>query len=210
VASKGVFISFEGGEGSGKSTLIAAIERELKALSCRVRVTREPGGVEISEIIRSIVTQYQMDPFTELLLYNASRREYVVTLVEPALLVYDFVLTDRFYDSTTAYQGYGRGIDITTIDQAIRIAVGNLKPDRTYLLDVDPEIGLVRATKPGVETNKFELETLEFHRRVNSGFLKKAAEEPERFCVVDANRDADEVFIDVWLDIKCHFDEFLD
>jgi dTMP kinase len=156
-------------------------------------------------MVREILVNHEMEPTTELLLYNGSRHEFVVKVVLPALEQYDYVITDRYYDSTTAYQGYGRGLELGPIRQIIGIAVDNLVPARTYLLDVDPEIGLVRATKPGVETNKFEAETMEFHQKVAEGYLDMASQEPERFTVIDANQEADAVFEDIFADFVEHF-----
>lgn len=185
--SKGLFVTLEGGEGSGKSTQIYSVKPILELQGFRVFATREPGGVRVSELIRSILLDPEldaMDPITELLLYNASRREMVKKLLLPALQEYDVVLMDRYFDSTVAYQGYARGIDMDTVRRLIRVAVGSLIPDLSILLDIEPAVGVARASS--VEITRFEKEELEFHEKVRAGYLTIAEQEPDRVKVVDA------------------------
>jgi dTMP kinase len=194
MSARGLFVTFEGGEGSGKSTQIKRVARQLEAAGVAVRVLREPGGTTAGERIRAILLDPEsagMDARTELLLYEAARAQLVAEVVEPALASGEVILCDRFFDSTTAYQGYGRGLDLDEIDALNRAATGGLAPHRTVLLDVDPSIGLGRATRGGAD--RLESEDLAFHQRVRAGFLKIAQAEPERFRLVDGTGSADMV-----------------
>jgi dTMP kinase len=185
-----VFISFEGTEGTGKSTQISYVFRELTALGYKVFKTHEPGGTFISEEIRKILldsSNTAMTPITELLLYNAARHQHIQEKIIPALQDNIIVLTDRFSDSTIAYQGYGRGIGLDIIMAMDDIATKGLRPDITFLLDInDPVIGLKRNS--GIKKiDRFELEEIEFHKRVRQGFLKIAQMDTKRFIILDGN-----------------------
>lgn len=185
-----MFISFEGTEGAGKTTQINYVANELTALGYKVLKTYEPGGTSISEAIRKILLDTNntlMEPITELLLYNAARRQHLIEKILPAIKDNIIVLTDRFSDSTLAYQGYGRGIDMEVILELDRIATMGIRPDITFLIDIeDPSIGLNRNI--GIKkTDRFELEEIEFHKKVRDGFRQIAAKEPERFVILDGN-----------------------
>lgn len=174
---RGILISFEGTEGSGKSTLIGHLSTQLKELGQSVIQTREPGGSDVAEKIRSILLGTAMDPWTELLLYEAARAEHLAKTVRPALDRGEIVLCDRFTDSTLAYQSSARGLPWKEIKVLNRMATSGLKPDLTVLLDIDPAVGLKRARDP----NRFEAEGVEFQKKVRKGFLKARSEDPKRW-----------------------------
>ncbi len=188
------FISFEGIEGSGKSTQVKLLGDYLGAKGYKVLTTVEPGGTSIGVKIRNLLLEPQnhMDPLTELILYYASRAQHVREVIYPAILNNTVVITDRFTDSTVAYQGYARGIDLSIIQALDEIVVSDLKPSLTFLLDLDVEEGL-RRNRQAQKEDRFELETLEFHTRVRKGFLQIAAREPERVKIVDTSRSTEEV-----------------
>jgi len=189
-----VFLTFEGGEGSGKSTQIRSLARDLDAAGLSVRVLREPGGTAASEAIRAILLDPDhigLDARAELLLYEAARAQLVAEVIEPALAAGEVVLCDRFYDSTTAYQGYGRGLPAAEIASLNASATGGLTPDRTLVLDVDPVLGLHRATRRGAD--RLESEDIGFHERVRAGFVAIARDEPGRVRVVDAGGSVEDV-----------------
>ncbi|MCL2655152.1 MAG: dTMP kinase [Coriobacteriia bacterium] len=185
----GLFITFEGGEGCGKSSHMAWLTDVLEDAGRSVLAVREPGSLPINEAIRVILLNpknTEMSPLTELLLYEAARAQLVTESIRPALAAGRVVLCDRFYDSTTAYQGYGRGLDTGHIASLNLVATGGLKPDRTLVLDVPIEIGLPRATKE-LEPDRLEQEDRAFHERVHEGFLAIAAAEPERVRLIDTS-----------------------
>ncbi len=193
--TKGVFISFEGSEGCGKSTQIELLTRRLRALSYRVRNLREPGGTPIGEEIRHTVKHSKsnsaMTPEAELLLMNASRAQLVREVIRPALATGEVVICDRFYDSTTAYQGYGRQLDLKMVQSVIDIAVGDTRPDITLLLTVPREIADLRramrqSTLPFMR-DRIEEADRKFFERVEHGFAAIAAAEPNRFRIVEAS-----------------------
>jgi dTMP kinase len=188
------FISFEGIEGSGKSTQAKLLAAYLRTKGHNVLVTEEPGGTKIGHKIRSVLldTENQIDPLTELLLYISSRAQHIRELIYPALTRNSVVITDRFADSTVAYQGYARGIDLTIIKTLDEIVTSDLKPSVTFLLDMDIEEGLKRNRKASKQ-DRFELETIEFHTRVRNGYLQIAKEEPNRIRVIPASGTAEEV-----------------
>ena len=193
-----MFISFEGIEGSGKTTHVKHTVRFLQDKGHDCVITREPGGTRIGEKIRAILLDplsKDMDPLTELLLYTADRAQHIKEYIIPLLSDGKMVLCDRYYDATMAYQGFARGLNIGLIEKMHRLLFENLKPDITLLLDLPPEIGLARAwkqikagTRTGEET-RFEEETLSFHKRVRSGYLELSRLEPERFRIIDASKD---------------------
>jgi dTMP kinase len=191
---KGKFISFEGIEGSGKSTQGKLLYSFLKNRGADVILTEEPGGTRIGEQIRTILLDVEhrgMSPLTELLLYNASRAQHVQEVILPALNRGATVITDRFTDSTIAYQGYGRGLDLQMIDSLDLIATDRLRPDITLLLDLDVNTGLQR--NRGIQkTDRLELETVSFHERVRSGYHILAAEHPARITVIKATDSIDQ------------------
>ena len=194
MSERGTFLTFEGGEGSGKSTQLRALARRLEVAGLPVLVLREPGGTPIGEAVRSLLLDPDhtgIDATAELLLYEASRAQLVADIIEPALAAGRVVICDRFYDSTTAYQGYARGLSLAHIGELNATATGGLAPDRTVVLDIDPELGIERATRQGAD--RLEGESLAFHRAVRDGFLAIAAAEPTRVRVVDASGSPDEV-----------------
>lgn len=185
---RGVFITFEGGEGSGKSTQLELLLRRCEEAGLSVRALREPGGTGIGEAVRAVLLDpgnAEMDPRAELLLYEAARAQLVAEVIEPALSAGEIVLCDRFYDSTTAYQGYGRGLPLAEIAALNTTATAGLVPDRTLLFDIAVSTGIERATRQ--RTDRLEAEGEDFHRRVREGFLKIASTEPERVRLVDAD-----------------------
>lgn len=194
---KGWFITTEGGEGAGKTSVLAELRTFLLEAGREVIVTREPGGIEIAERIRSVIldpAHTAMDARTEALLYAAARRQHLVEKVLPALERGGVVLCDRFIDSSLAYQGHARGLGMEDVYAVNRFAVGGLRPDLTLLFDLDPELGLARIRSgEGREINRLDLEQLDFHRRVREGYRLLAAREPERIRVIDASRPLDEV-----------------
>ncbi len=186
-----MFITLEGPEGSGKSSQIGPLADFLCAQGYSVVQTREPGGTPIGDQIRAClhdVNNTAMNPVTEVLLYSASRAQHVAELIRPALRARQVVLCDRFADSTIAYQGYGRGLNLADLHTLTAIATQGLKPDLTILLDIDVARGLARRQTGGEEMNRLDLEALSFHQRVREGYHILAAAEPERWLVVDAER----------------------
>ena len=191
-----MFITLEGPEGSGKSSQIKLLAQFLIEKGFAVVQTREPGGTRIGDEIRACVHRVEnveMAPIAEMLLYSASRAQLVEELIRPSLAANKIVLCDRFYDSTIAYQGYGRGLDLADLHTVIKIATGGLKPDLTLLLDIDVQRGLARRTGGGLEMNRLDLEAIDFHQRVRKGYHQLVAQEPERWIVIDADRSIDEV-----------------
>jgi len=194
---RGKFISFEGIEGTGKSTQAKLLQQSLLGLGYEVILTEEPGGTLISLRIREIllsVDHTNMKPLTELLLYNAARAQHIEEVILPALNRGAVVITDRFTDSTFAYQGYGRGIDLDLLESIDKIATNGLRPDMTMLLDLDVETGLKRNRRIN-KTDRLELEDVEFHERVRKGYHELAAKEPERIKMLDASVGIEELNI---------------
>ena len=196
-----MFITFEGPEGSGKSTQIAKVRQWLLDRGRECIVTKEPGGTPIADRIRAILLDSGatgMDALTELLLYAASRRQHVVELIRPSLARGIIVLCDRYTDATLAYQGYGRLIDLERLQTLNRWATDGLAPDLTLLFDIDEATGLSRAharnSNMTVDESRFEGEDLRFHRRVREGYLALAEAEPERWATVNASGSIDDVF----------------
>ncbi|HET6516424.1 MAG TPA: dTMP kinase [Thermodesulfovibrionales bacterium] len=192
---KGVFISFEGIEGTGKTTQARLLAGHLSDRGYATVLTEEPGGTPIGLRIREVllkVEHREMHHMTELLLYNASRCQHIHEVVLPAVNSGRIVLTDRFTDSTIAYQGYGRGIDLSVIDALDRTATGGLKPDLTLLLDLDVATGLKR-NRGANKIDRLELEDIEFHTRVRAGYHKLSHKEPERIRLIDASGSIEEI-----------------
>ncbi|MCB8983057.1 MAG: dTMP kinase [Ardenticatenaceae bacterium] len=195
-----MFITLEGPEGSGKSSQIGLLAGFLREQGYEVVQTREPGGTRIGDQIRAClhdVANTEMTAVTEVLLYAASRAQHVDELIRPALQAGKVVLCDRFADSTIAYQGYGRGLNLDNLHTLTRIATGGLKPDLTLLLDIDVERGLARRQVGGEEMNRLDLEAVTFHQRVRRGYHALAAAEPGRWITIDADRPVDEVQVDL-------------
>jgi dTMP kinase len=193
-----MFITFEGGEGSGKSTAIRKIVAELQKEGHQVVLTREPGGTPISEEIRNVILDKkntEMDPRTEALLYAASRRQHIVQKILPALKEGKIVISDRYLDSSLAYQGGARGLGIDAVLNMNLFATEGLEPDLTLLFDIQPEEGLARiAANSGREVNRLDVEKLSFHHKVRDAFLSLAKRFPKRYFIIDASKSPDEVY----------------
>ncbi|KWX79134.1 dTMP kinase [Paenibacillus jilunlii] len=192
MAREGFFITLEGGDGSGKTTVLGRVAAYLQNHSMPYLITREPGGIEIAEKIRSIIldpAHTAMDARTEALLYAASRSQHLAEVVEPALKEGLTVLCDRFVDSSLVYQGYARGLGIEQVRSINQFATGGRMPDLTFYLDVDPEVGLSRiAANQDREVNRLDLESMAFHRKVREGYRQVVESDPQRIVVLDANR----------------------
>ena len=186
----GVFIALEGGEGAGKSTQAKLLERWLTDAGHDVVLTREPGGTAVGAALRAILLDHDtgtLSPRAEALVYAADRAEHVDALIRPALERGKIVITDRYVDSTLAYQGAGRSLDVADLEQLAQIATGGLRPHLTVVLDIDPVDGLARAG----ELDRIESEPLGFHQRVREQFLALATADPDRYLVVAATGDVD-------------------
>lgn len=201
-----MFITFEGGEGAGKSTAIKRIVEKLTAEGYEIVLTREPGGTPIAEEIRNVILDRKntnMDPRTEALLYAASRRQHLVEKVIPALKEGKLVLCDRFLDSSLAYQGGARGLGIDNVYNMNLFATEGMLPDLTILFDIEPELGLQRiAANSQREVNRLDVEKMAFHKKVREGFHELARKFPERIVIVDASKSAEEVFCDAYAAIE--------
>lgn len=196
-----MFITFEGPEGSGKTTQIQRLGAYLRERGVECVVTKEPGGTPLADRIRAILLdprETAMDRLTELLLYAASRRQHVVEVIRPALERGTTVLCDRFTDATLAYQGFGRLLELDRLRMLNDWVTDRRAPDLTLLFDIEEEVGLRRANSRNERTanneGRFEAEDLRFHRRVREGYLSLALAEPKRFVTIDANGTVDEVF----------------
>lgn len=198
-----MFITLEGIEGAGKSTLMDLLFQHLQACGNTPVTTREPGGSRLGRRLRAMLLdcrQEHLTPQAELCLFLADRAQHIAEEIQPALQAGQIVLCDRFVDSTLAYQGYGRGMDISDLSQINQIAAGALKPDLTLLLDLPPQIGLARAGQRNqaqgtvISEGRFDAESLDFHERVRNGYLELAKAEPERIHVIDASEDIKTVF----------------
>jgi dTMP kinase len=189
------FISIEGGEGAGKSTSIEYIKQKLEACGIACVVTREPGGTPMAEDIRQLLLQHRdetVDPYTELLLMFASRRQHVQNVIRPALAAGKWVVCDRFTDASFAYQGFGRGLDQDFISNLKNWVHGDLNPNMTLLFDLDIEIGMKRAGKRS-DFDRIETEKTSFFERVRQGYLTQAKAEPQRYRIVDASQSITDV-----------------
>jgi dTMP kinase len=211
VKTRGIFITFEGMDGSGKTTQMHRLAERLRSLGRTVMETVEPGGPPIAQKIRRILldsANRELSPTTEVLLYFASRAQNVDQWILPALERREIVLSDRFTDSSLVYQGVGRGLGIDTVSDLDRIACRGLKPDLTILVDVDAEASLARAwarneAQPHCET-RMDDQAIEFHRKVYQAYHALAAAEPERVKVVDGSADMDEIEREVWSIVSAH------
>ncbi len=194
------FITFEGPEGSGKSTILKAVEKQLLSAGISVMTTREPGGIDISERIRDVILDVHhthMDAKTEALLYAASRRQHIVEKIDPALKEGKMVLCDRFIDSSLAYQGYGRKLGKDEIFNINKFAIEDRMPDLTIFIDIKPQVGLDRVSHNHRKMDRLDLESLEFHERVYAGYLDLIKEFPDRIRVIDGDKPLNEVIKDV-------------
>jgi len=199
-AKKGIFITLEGGDGTGKSTQIKLLAEALKTAGTDVITTREPGGTDQAERIRNLLLQRDsghFDPLTEAMLMFSARREHLVNKIWPALEQGQWVISDRFADSTRAFQGYGMGLDQRAIEALYKIVAGDFQPDLTFIFDIDPEVGLSRSmkhmsvTKNATESteDRYERMGLAFHNRLREGFLSIARDNPKRCVVINAAQD---------------------
>ena len=201
----GKFITLEGGEGGGKSTQIALLKTALEKEKIPHIITREPGGEVGAEAIRTLLVtgdKNRWEPLTETLLFAAARVQHVARLIAPALSQGKLVLCDRFADSTRVYQGIGKNISPEYIGALHAITLGNLMPDMTFILDIDPAIGLTRAKGRAGNETRFEGMELEFHQQVRAGFLAIARAEPARCHVIDATQSAETVHAQIWQKIS--------
>jgi len=194
---QGHFITLEGGEGSGKTTVLDIVYNELSALGYSVLTTREPGGIPIAEKIRDIILDpinIQMEKKTEALLYAAARHQHLIEVISPALQRGKIVLCDRFIDSSLVYQGYARGIGMDEIMEINRFAISDVFPDLTLLFDIEPELGLARIEKnKHREKNRLDLEEINFHKKVYEGYQLLLNQDPKRIKQIDANKTINEV-----------------
>lgn len=203
------FITFEGGEGAGKSTQIRLLHAALTAAGVPVCLTREPGGSPGAEEIRALLLKGgvgRWDTVTEMLLFSAARRDHLVKTIHPALARGQWVLSDRFYDSTLAYQGYGYGYNAETasaVKGLYRLVAGDFKPDLTFILDIEPHVGLLRSkARAGNTEQRFEDMNITFHDNLRRGFLEIAAADPNRCVVIPADRDPTAVAADIMRVLK--------
>ena len=199
--AQGRFITLEGGEGAGKSTQARRLAERLNARGHRTIVTREPGGSAGAESIRALLVTGQSDrwsPVTETLLMYAARRDHIERTIAPALAAGDWVVSDRFADSTRAYQGAGGGAPASLIQTLERHVLGETRPDLTLILDLPVEVGLERAVSRGGGETRFEAKGVAFHQRLREGFLAIARVEADRCAVIDASQSADDVEAAIW------------
>lgn len=194
----GVLITFEGGEGGGKTTLIGKLKEALEKQGKKVLVTREPGGTSIGEAIRDILLQSKdpLSPKAELLLFLAARAEHIASVISPALKQGMVVLCDRFNDSSIAYQGYARGLGFDYVESLVQVVSGEITPYKTFFLDIDPQVGLKRATE--LHADRLENESLSFHQKVREGFHLLAKKYPNRIAIIDASLSVEAVFQQVF------------
>ena len=207
---RGVFITLEGGEGAGKSTQLTRLAEKLRAEERTVVTTREPGGTPNAEAIRELVLAHKADgwtPLSDVFLMMAARADHIAGLIEPALASGDWVICDRFSDSTRVYQGIVGGLSDDLITDLHDRALGDTRPDLTLVFDVDPQIGLARVDARAEEKTRFDAQSMAFHRAVRSGFLDIARAEPERCVVIDASAEPDTVTDAVWNAIASAFVE---
>lgn len=209
--TKGIFITFEGPDGAGKTSVLQSLLPQLERLGRDIVTTREPGGVAIAEAIRSVILypkHTEMDAKTELLLYIAARRQHLKERILPALETGKLLLVDRFIDSSVAYQGFGRGLNATDIDWLNHFATDGLKPDLTLYFDIDVKEGLARiARNKDRDVDRLDMETTDLHERVRQGYLSILDKEPERFVKIDASQPLDAVVADALTAILARFEK---
>ena len=205
---RGLFITFEGGEGCGKTTQIQKLAKRIKSISSTpFVVTREPGGAPSAELIRGLLVNGDAEkwrPATEGLLMSAARHEHVEQIIRPALAQNKLVMSDRFVDSTIVYQGIVGGVARNDIDAMNHIACGDIYPDVTIILDIDSQTGLARAKSRGAGEDRFEAKGLAYHEKVRAGFLDIAADDPSRCVVINASRTPDDITEDIWQVVRPH------
>ncbi len=198
---RGLFFSFEGGEGSGKSLQARGLAQDLTQSGREVVLTREPGGTAAGERIRDILLharEIPLSPEAQVLLFSSARAQLVREVIGPGLEAGKIVIADRFFDSTVVYQGQGHGVSLQAIREVTALAVGTLVPDRTFLLDVPVEVGLARSGwRAEARWDRFEADAADFHVRVRDAYLRQAAAEPRRFVVIAADRDQAQVARDI-------------
>lgn len=202
---KGFFITFEGPDGSGKSTQIKLLKDYLEKEGYEVLITREPGGTELGEDIRKILLDIKhkdMDEKAEMLLYAAARSQHVAKLIKPALFQGKIVLSDRFVDSSYAYQGFGRGLGIDLVEQVNEIALAGLHPDLTLFLNIDPDLGLLRSTLSKGVPDRLESEAIVFHKKVREGFSAVCEKNKNRIVEIDAENTIEQIFDSVKNHVK--------
>ena len=213
----GYFITFEGVEGCGKTTQIKLLSELLSARGMTTILTREPGGCPIADKIRTILLDAEnraLSPLAELMLYAAARAQHVTEVISPALNAGNIVLCDRFCDATVAYQSFGRGIDRSVIDTLNLHACQGVSPDLTVLVDCDPSVGLERARRrieatSGPREERFELEALAFHHRVRAGYLQLAADQPDRFLIIDGSDTIENICAAISVQVAARIPETL-
>lgn len=205
-AHPGLFVTFEGGEGVGKTTQIAKLAQAFERAGRKVVVTREPGGSQIANRIRSILLDPKNEglvPLAELFLYEASRAQHVADVILPSLRAGKVVICDRFTDSSVVYQGVARGLKAELVDKLNAMASGGLTPDLTFVLDLDPRIGLARVGARGI-LDRLEKETFGFHKAVREGFRRLARRESRRCRVIDASRSRDDIHSRILESVEGH------
>ena len=191
-----LFITFEGGDGSGKSTQVNLLKEYLDNLNFETIKTREPGGTPSAEILRDLLTTGEVEkwtPMSEALLMWASRYEHLIQVIEPALNSGKNVICDRFYDSTYAYQGVAHNLGIDKMEKLKKIIIGDIEPDITFVLDIDPKVGLKRSLDRPNQENRFESYNIDFHNKIRSAFLEIAKKNKNRCVVVDASLNEQEI-----------------
>ena len=210
--TKGILITLEGPEGAGKTTILQQILPILTQVGVAILTTREPGGIRIAENIREIILapDTAIDGKTELLLFAAARRQHLNEKVRPALAEGEIVIIDRFIDSSVAYQGYARGIDVADVEMINNFATDGLLPDLTLYFDVDTEIGLSRVMSGNREVNRLDLEAEEMHQKVRAGYQAIAKANPERIVTIDASQTIDQVVSTTLSTLQSRFPEIFD
>ncbi len=205
-----MFITFEGPDGSGKTTQARLLAEWLRGQGYEVVLTREPGGTAVGDQIRQVLHDPRntaLDDRTEILLYSADRAQHVAQRIRPALANRAIVISDRYADSTLAYQGYGRGLDVDVLCTITTFATGGLQPDLTLYLDIAPEEGLQRRRSSGGEWNRLDAQALEFHQRVQAGYLELIKQDPDRWESVDAARPVEEVQAEIRTLVKAKLEQ---
>lgn len=205
ILNKGLFLTFEGIDGSGKTMQLEMLTEDLRKANLKYLILREPGGTSISEQIRKVLldcVNQEMIPETELLLFAAARAQLVQEIVKPALAENNIVISDRFYDSTTAYQGFGRDMDVHFIQMLNTFATQGLQPDFTFYFDLSVETAFERLGKRTEKNDRIDLESKKFMEKTRQGYLSIAQNHPERIKVIDAERTPEEIFQDLKMELK--------